>query len=220
MDPQSNQPQPSNQMPKATAWTVIIVIFLVLGVGGYFLLKNGASNTNNANTSSNTNLAANINSTTNINLNAARNTDTTANTNVEKTSSSNPYTTPEYQFQPPANLYIVNRSGIDTATEFNKVPNSKLGDYSNTILIIKKDNQRPAQVNGVDILLDEKPDSTIGVDGHDTNVYKFPSGYEGTPPFIVYRIADGNVYYRLEFWNTSEATTQTTSVLNSFRFIK
>lgn len=219
MDSQQDQ-SPSNQsMSKPFAWVVIVVIVLILGVGGYLLLKSDNANTN-TNQATNNNTTGDVNTNTASNTNLPNNTNGTNNLNLGITSVSNPYTTPAYQFQPPANLYIVHRSEVDSTTEFNKIPNNKLGDYSNTFLIIRNDNLRPAQVNGIDILLDEKPDSTISVGGHDTNVYKFPNGYEGTPPFIVYRITDGNVYYRLEFWNVSEATTQITSVLNSFQFIK
>lgn len=48
MDSPQDASQPANQMPKAAAWAVIIVILLILGVGGYFLIEHG-SGANNAN---------------------------------------------------------------------------------------------------------------------------------------------------------------------------
>jgi hypothetical protein len=93
MENQPNQPKPSNQMSKSAAWIVLIVIILGLAIGGYFLLKNSNSVTNNINTAANTNQANNTNTTANINSNSASN----ANSNVD-TSNWKTYTNTKYGY--------------------------------------------------------------------------------------------------------------------------
>jgi hypothetical protein len=98
----SPQSQPSNQMPRTTAWVVIIVILIILAVGGYFLLKQGSTNTSNANTTintananlntntlSNTNAVANGNTNTVVNSNAAQNTNGAVNGNTNTSVNTN-----------------------------------------------------------------------------------------------------------------------------------
>ncbi len=89
MDSQQNVLKPSNQMPKAVAWVVIIVIVLILGVGGYFLLKKGSSNTNNANAGSNSNQSTNINGTANANAASNLNTNSSTNNNSNNNTTQN-----------------------------------------------------------------------------------------------------------------------------------
>lgn len=95
MDSPRSASQPTNQMPKAAAWAVIIVIVLVLGVGGYFLLRNDNSNTNNNSITSNTNQTLNTNTITNINsnTNALFNSNLDNNTNTITNSNTNLDTT-------------------------------------------------------------------------------------------------------------------------------
>lgn len=73
----SHQSQPSKQMPRTTTWVTIIIV-IALGVGGYFLLKNSGTNTNN-------NSTTNINQTANVNANTSVNTNTTVDTTGWKT---------------------------------------------------------------------------------------------------------------------------------------
>lgn len=200
--------QPTPKKPNSVINLAILVVILVIVVSGaiYAITKNEP--TLNTNTPVNTNTEANTNSTINTN------------TNLGVTSANVPFVDAVngYQFQPPAGLYVTKYPETNNAVQFSRVQGSVLGSYSNTYLVIRIENAVPAQVDGVDIYLDSKPQSTKKVGGKDANVYTFPNGYEGTPAFVSVRVKNGNSYLRLDFWNVGELSDEIAEVLNSFTF--
>lgn len=145
MENQSNQPQPSNPMPKTTTWAVIIVILLILGVGGYFLLKNNNSNMNNNNSATNTNQTANVNTSVNVNsntntasntnlINSTNNSNSTGNTNTTiDISNWNTYTDKRsgLKFMYPDGWKVISFDDLSAGTTFGFRPSDlKVGDES------------------------------------------------------------------------------------------
>lgn len=74
-----NQPPSNPSMSKPLAWIVLIVIVLILAVGGYFLIKQGSTNSNGnySSTTNGTNQIGNVNSVLSSTINLNSNIDTT-----------------------------------------------------------------------------------------------------------------------------------------------
>jgi hypothetical protein len=117
---------PTNQPPKTTSrvtmWIVLIVVVIALGIGAYFLLNRGGTNTNNANTAiSNATTNKNVNSTGSTNSVANSNTNTATNANID-TSGWKTYTnqTYNYSFKYPANSNINEEQNQITVYDANR----------------------------------------------------------------------------------------------------
>lgn len=202
-----NEPQNNPKNANPALWIVLAIVVIIAAAGFIYYWQTTNSDTNrnaaNTNAEANANIVANTNSTNNPNI----------------TAGNQRFVTTDYSFQAPANLYILNHQDSG-AVELSRASKLQQGSYADTFLIIREDQKAPSQVDGVDVLLDAKPSATTTVQGHQTNIYRFPNGYEGTPAFMVYRVKVGATYFRFDFWNTNEETTEISALVSSLIFTK
>ena len=195
----------STPAAKSGMWIALVIILVIVVSLVAYMITNRDGSSNTSRIANGTNTTDNDNSGVNV--------------RTETTSTSEPFINAEYDYslQLPGGLYVIDRSIGGDVVEFNESVNPKAGDYSNSFLIIRVTESPPAQVDGVNILLDTKPTATRVIDRYDADIYEFPNGYEGSPSFIVFKFSVGAVYYRLDFWNVSKESTEIAKVIDSFK---